>query len=178
MVVSSEGAASPSAQTAEDKLAALDRLFRQPLFGYVLKTMLGDRAAAEDIVQETYVRAWRHLSQHDEVDPVQLRPWLYTVARRLVIDLLRARRARPTEVIVEDLGRLPAGDDRIAGLVRAQSLRAALLELSPEHREVLIELYFHDRSPAEVADRLGIPIGTIRSRSFYAKRALRVHLEE
>jgi RNA polymerase sigma-70 factor, ECF subfamily len=177
MVATSGSAVQQLAQSAEDKLAVLDRLFRQPLLGYVGRTMLGDQAAAEDIVQETFTRAWRYLGQHDDVDPATLRPWLYTVARRLVIDVLRARRARPTEVMMEDLARLAVAEDGIAGLVRAESLRAALLELSAHHRHVLIELYFHDRSPAEIAQRLGVPIGTVRSRSYYAKRALRKHLE-
>ena len=77
-----------------------------------------------------------------------------------------------------DLGWPARSEDSVPGLVRAQSLRAALLALSPEHRLILVELYFHDRSPADVAQRLGLPIGTVRSRSFYAKRALRVYLED
>ena len=178
MVMPSVTAAESRPQTAEDKLAALDRLFRQPLLGYVVKAMLGDRAAAEDIVQETYVRAWRYLGQCAEADPARLRPWLYTVARRLVIDVLRARRARPPEVMVEDLGRLPASADAIDALVQAETLRVALLKLSVEHRLVLIELYLYDRSPADLADRLGVPHGTVGSRSFSAKKAFRAVLKE
>lgn len=165
MVVTSGSAAQRPAQTAEDKLAVLDRLFRQRLLGYVGKTMLGDQAAAEDIVQETFIRAWRYLGQHADVDPTTLRPWLYTVARRLVIDVLRARSVRPPEVMMEDLTRLALTEDGTVGLLRSESLRTALLNLSAEHRYVLVELYLHDRSPAEVARELGVPIGTVRSRS-------------
>ncbi|ASW55399.1 sigma-70 family RNA polymerase sigma factor [Plantactinospora sp. KBS50] len=165
-------------RSAEDRLGELHALFRRQLLGYVGKAMCGDRAAAEDVVQETFTRAWRHLRQHDDVDVAELRPWLYTVARRLVIDVLRARRARPTEVAVTDLAAVAVSDGDLGRLVRAEAVREALRSLSAEHRTVLIELYFHDRSPAEIAELLGIPVGTVRSRSHYAKQALRAYLAD
>ncbi len=160
----------------DDKLEVLYASVRQPLQRYVVKIMLGERDIAEDIVQETFMRAWRYLDGHETVEAGSLRPWMFTVARNLAIDVLRARRARPSEVMMDDLSLLPGGEDEIGGLVQAESVRAALRELSPEHRAVLIELYFHDRSPAEVAERTCVPIGTVRSRTYYAKRAMREHL--
>lgn len=169
------GTAELTAST-DDKLAILYDSVRQPLLSYVVKLMLGQRGVAEDIVQETFMRAWRYLGEHGDVDAVALRPWLFTVARHLAIDVLRARRARPSEVILDDLSRL-ASADGVDELVQAESVRAALRELSPDHRAVLVELYFHDRSPAEVAERTSVPIGTVRSRTYYAKRALREQLD-
>jgi RNA polymerase sigma-70 factor, ECF subfamily len=159
--------------TIEARLELLDRLFRLPLRGYVAKQTGGNPVAAEDIVQETFTRAWRFLSENQDAQPEKLQPWLYTVARRLIIDAHRARKARPTEVALDDLGVDPMTDDLIADLLTAEALRAALLKLSRDHRHVVIELYVRDRPAEEIAARLGVPVGTIRSRSHYAKRALR-----
>ncbi|MBS2536872.1 sigma-70 family RNA polymerase sigma factor [Catenulispora sp. NF23] len=159
--------------TLEDRLELLDRLHRQRLLGYVAKTNVGNHVSAEDIVQETFTRAWQYLGAHEDADPENLRPWLYTVARRLVIDAHRARKARPAEVAMDDAGAGPAADDVIGNLLHAEELRTALLALSPEHRYVMVELYIRDRPADEIAARLNVPIGTVRSRSYYAKRALR-----
>jgi RNA polymerase sigma-70 factor, ECF subfamily len=162
---------------AADKIDFLHATVSRPLLAYVAKLTLGDQRMAEDIVQETFVRAWRYLVRHADVEVEAFRPWLYTVARRLVIDLLRARRSRPAEVIVEDLTRVADTGDDIATMLRATSVRGALLALRPEHRSVLIELYYHGRSTVEVASRLGVPVGTVKSRSHYAKQALRASLD-
>ncbi|MET7424512.1 sigma-70 family RNA polymerase sigma factor [Dactylosporangium sp. NPDC005555] len=178
MVVASGGTGQQPTHAAADKLARLHALFREPLTGYVINLLLGDRPAAEDVVQETFTRAWRHLSRHDDVEIDTLRPWLYTVARHLVIDVLRARRARPAEVAMDKLGQFAADEDGVGRMVEADRMRRALLRLSPEHRVVIVELYFHDRSLEETARKLGVPVGTVRSRSHYAKRALRSYLDE
>jgi len=164
------------ADSVEGRLEALDRLFRQPLLRYVTKTHIGGHVAAEDIVQEAFTRAWRYLGEHQDVPPERLRPWLYAVARRLVIDAHRARKARPTEVAMEETGVGPESDDVIDALEHAEALRTALRRLSPDHRYVMIELYVRDRPAEEIAARLGVPVGTVRSRSHYAKRALRGYL--
>ncbi|MFG2042278.1 sigma-70 family RNA polymerase sigma factor [Dactylosporangium sp. NPDC048998] len=178
MVVVPGGSGRQPAHMAEDKLARLHASFREPLTGYVTGLLFGDRPTAEDIVQETFTRAWRHLSQHDVTDVAVLRPWLYTVARHLVIDTLRARRVRPSEVTMDKLGPVASTNDDVARMVETDRMHRALLKLSPDHRTVLIELYFHDRSFEEIAQRHGIPVGTVRSRSHYAKRALRAVLDE
>jgi RNA polymerase sigma-70 factor, ECF subfamily len=166
-----------ASRATEDKLATLHDQLYHPLIGYVTKLTLGDRRAAEDIVQETLLRAWRYLGQHPETELEGFRPWLYMVARRLVIDMVRALKARPTEVMVEDLTRVSASFDNIGAYLRAESVREALLELQLEHRAVLIELYYHGLSVVEAAAKLGVPAGTVKSRSFYAKQALRALLE-
>lgn len=147
-----------------------------PLLGYVIRLTDGDRQRAEDVVQETLLRAWRH---PDSLDPARgsLRPWLWTVARNIVVDGARARHARPREVGEDALASLPA-DDQIDKAVLAWEVAEALALLSPEHRSVLIETYYRGRSVAEAADALKIPSGTVKSRTFYALRALRLALEE
>jgi RNA polymerase sigma-70 factor (ECF subfamily) len=156
------------------------------LLGYVRRLVGGDLARAEDVVQETLLRAWRH---PDAVDPDRqgggsVRAWLLTVARNLVIDGERARRARPREVAqpaaVEglELRRTGSTDDRLDQLLLAHGMADALQALTPDHRAVVEQLYYADRSVAEAARVLGVPEGTVKSRAYYALRALRIACEE
>lgn len=146
-----------------------------PLLAYAMR-LTHDRYRAEDVVQETLLRAWRHSEALDAARG-SLRPWLFTVARNLVVDQHRARRARPTEVSSEALLGVPAADELDRAL-QAWQIADAVATLSHEHRAVLIETYYRGRSVAEAAAALGIPAGTVKSRTFYALRALRLALEE
>jgi RNA polymerase sigma-70 factor, ECF subfamily len=147
-----------------------------PLLSYVLRLTDGDRQRAEDVVQETLLRAWRH---PEALDPARggLRPWLCTVARNIVVDGARARRARPTEVGDEALASVPA-DDQFENALLAWEVADALGALSVDHRAVLIETFYRGRSVSEAAYLLGIPEGTVKSRTYYALRSLRLVLEE
>jgi RNA polymerase sigma-70 factor (ECF subfamily) len=156
----------------EESYDLLYRLHARPLFRYLLRLTLGDRREAEDCLQETFLRTWRWLQEHT-VDPEIMRPWLYTVARRIVIDGVRARQARPTEVAATDLNLLSQPGNDIDRLVQVHALRSALLSLTPEHRATLIELFYHERTAKEAAEILGIPEGTVKSRAYYAVQALR-----
>ncbi|MBY8888940.1 sigma-70 family RNA polymerase sigma factor [Streptomyces sp. PTM05] len=142
----------------------------------LLRTLLGwtkgDRQAAEDLMQETMLRAWRHLGALHE-DPRSVRPWLLTVARRLAIDALRARAARPPEVEDEPLARIPVVAQPMEQVLDRQVLRDAMASLTATHRTVVVEVYIRQQSVREVAERLGIPEGTVKSRSYNALRALR-----
>ncbi|GAA1041925.1 sigma-70 family RNA polymerase sigma factor [Virgisporangium ochraceum] len=162
---------------ASDPLRTIHDRYRQGLHTYLVKLTFGDVGLAEDLVQETFLRAWRHATGRADLDADTALPWLYTVARRLVVDHLRARRARPPETFMDDLSGVPVVHDPIGMALAEQSLRDALRDLLPEHRDVLVRLYLHGRTPAQVAGRLGIPVGTVKSRSFYARRALRARLE-
>ena len=146
------------------------------LLGYAVRLCDGDRARAEDLVQETLVRAWRHL---DVLDPsaAPVRPWLFTVAQHLAIDAYRARRARPPEVGEAALASVP-GLDELEGTLDRIVVIDALGSLSPEHRAVIVETYYRGRSVAEAARGLGIPPGTVKSRCYYALRALKLALAE
>jgi RNA polymerase sigma-70 factor, ECF subfamily len=162
--------------TAERELRALYDAHALALLGYALRLCNGDRAMAEDLVQETLVRAWRHLDQLDP-DAAPVRPWLFTVAHHLAIDAHRARSARPSEVGEAALDTVP-GLDRIEGTLDRIIVTDALQSLSPEHRAVLFETYYRGRTVAEAAAVLGVPVGTVKSRCYYALRALKLALME
>ncbi|MCF2533232.1 sigma-70 family RNA polymerase sigma factor [Yinghuangia sp. KLBMP8922] len=157
----------------------MERMYRQyavPLLSFCLKHTGGDRQWAEDVVQETLLRAWRNTGLQDG-EGKSLMPWLATVARRIVIDDRRARSARPQEVNPEPLEFVPA-DDQWEPLLRSMVVADALQSLSPAHREVLVETVLRDRSVNQAAEALGIPVGTVKSRVYYAVRALKIALEE
>jgi len=138
--------------------------------------LLGDRAAAEDVVQEALVRAWRN-PQVLTNGKGSTRGWLLTVVRNLVIDRMRARSARPTEVAENP--ETPAIErDHADQVATAVTVRAAMEGLSEDHRGVLEQLYFHGRSLGEAAAALGVPPGTVKSRSYYALRALRRAIDQ
>jgi RNA polymerase sigma-70 factor (ECF subfamily) len=149
--------------------------------GMLRRTMLawsdGDDQAAEDLVQETMLRAWRHLGELTG-DPRSIRPWLLTVAKRLAIDALRARAARPREVGDDSLFQLPAAAEPYGQLLDRQVLREALATLPGSHRDVLIQIHFLQRSVRQVSEELGIPEGTVKSRAYNALRMLRKSLSE
>jgi RNA polymerase sigma-70 factor (ECF subfamily) len=155
----------------EAPIEVVCRLHGRPLFRFLLKITFGDHREAEDLLQETLLRTWRYLQDHT-ADVTLLRPWLYTVARRAAIDAARARQARPAEVTATDLAALPVDRDDIDRLLTGLTIRQALMSLTPDHRQVLYEVYYRGQTARETADVLGIPEGTVKSRMFYALRAL------
>jgi RNA polymerase sigma-70 factor (ECF subfamily) len=138
--------------------------------------LLGDRAAAEDVVQEALVRAWRN-PQVLTNGKGSTRGWLLTVVRNLVIDRMRARNARPPEV-AESQDTPAVERDHADQVATAVTVRAAMESLSEDHRGVLEQLYFQGRSLGEAAAALGVPPGTVKSRSYYALRALRRAIDQ
>ncbi|MFI9271177.1 sigma-70 family RNA polymerase sigma factor [Kitasatospora sp. NPDC052896] len=160
----------------EELMRALYREHAGPLFGFVLHLVGGDRQRAEDVVQETLVRAWRHADRLD-VAAGSVRPWLVTVARRIVIDNHRRSAARPPETDAAPLELLPA-EDELDRALRLMTVSDALGALSTAHREVIVETYLKGRTVSEAAAELGIPEGTVKSRVFYALRSLKLALEE
>ena len=158
-----------------DETDAWLSLHRAPLIGFVLPLVNGDLQAAEDVVQETMLRGWQHSA---ELEPGHARSWLHVVARNIAISAYhRRRRGRPPEVPLDE-NTLPLKDDGIDRLSDAWLLGTALNSLRPAHRTVITELFYHRRTVAEAAALLGIPEGTVRSRCFYALRALRATLEK
>ncbi|WP_300008868.1 sigma-70 family RNA polymerase sigma factor [Pseudonocardia sp.] len=146
--------------------------------------LLDDRAAAEDVVQEALIRAWRNPDVLTN-GRGSVRGWLLTVVRNIVIDRVRARDARPREVSADRMapGGAGAGDrppvtgDHADSVAAAVTVHAALGTLSTEHRAVLEQVYLHGRNLDEAAAVLGVPKGTVKSRSYYALRALRAAME-
>jgi RNA polymerase sigma-70 factor (ECF subfamily) len=158
----------------EELIRALYAEHASPLLAFVQRLMSGDRAAAEDIVQETLLRAWRH---SDQLTADGVRPWLFTTARRIVVDVQRARAARPAEAPAGELSSAVAADGIDAAL-NAAVVIDALRALSPAHRAILIDYFYRGRTAAEIAKERGLPAGTARSRVFYALRAMRLALHE
>jgi RNA polymerase sigma-70 factor (ECF subfamily) len=158
----------------EEDLGALYERFERPLFGYVLRSVGGDYQYAEDIVQETMLRAWQNSAS---LDAERAGPWLFTVARNLVISGHRRRSARAAEVPIVERELEAAGDD-IDRALQAWQVAEVLRGLSREHREVIVELFYRRRTVSETAGLLRVPVGTVKSRSFYAMQALRAALEE
>jgi RNA polymerase sigma-70 factor (ECF subfamily) len=142
------------------------------LFGYARRS-LGDNGLAEDAVQETFIRAWR---ARDRFDPQlgTMRSWLFAIERRIVIDLARSRALRTTVPMPAEIS-IP---DDVEDAMVSWQVEEAVRRLRPEHRQVLTEVYYRGRKSREVAEELSIPEGTVRSRLFYALRALRLVLDE
>jgi len=166
----------PSGQLPGDADAAIRQLYShhaKALHGYV-EHFCPDGASPDDIVQETFIRAWRHLPQLS-ADDRPIRPWLFRVARNLLIDADRAARARP--VTVQEQPDEEAGTDPgLDQVLDRELVSAALQQLSPAHQAVLVQTFYQGGTLATVANELGIPHGTARSRLHYALHALRQQL--
>ena len=164
--------------TADDAevLRTLHAEHGDALFAHAVRLCDGDRQRAEDLVQETLLRAWRH---PEALDPERgsARAWLFTTARHLAIDAWRRRTARVGEVITDALPEPPPVDETERA-VEAWTIADALAKLSEPHRRVIVECFYRGRSVAEAASVIGVPPGTVKSRTHYAMRALRLVLEE
>ncbi|WP_427017903.1 sigma-70 family RNA polymerase sigma factor [Pseudarthrobacter sp. P1] len=161
----------PSQQEA---LRALHADYAAVLWRFVTR-LTSDRAFAEDVVQETLLRAWRNPSVLERPEPA-VRAWLFTVARNLVIDDWRSARHR-MEIGTDEVPESPTADatDRV---LDAWLVADALEALSAEHREVIRLAYYGGQDTAGMAAALGIPPGTVKSRLHYGLRALRLALQE
>ncbi|MGP4114429.1 sigma-70 family RNA polymerase sigma factor [Streptomyces sp. 4N509B] len=161
-------------QRPEEFLRALYERHGSVVLRFAARLLGGDWHRAEDVLQEAAIRAWQHAS---ELDPTAegVRPWLFTVVRHLVIDGHRAQQARPPEAAELDATRLPLADgaDGIEQALTAQLVVEAMGDLQPFQREVLLHVYYLGRTVSQTAEVLGVPPGTVKSRTYYAARALR-----
>ena len=162
----------------EALLRALHDDHAPALWAYAVSLTRGDHARAQDVVQETLLRAWRNPAVLDQSHG-SARGWLFTVAKRIAIDEWRSARNRH-EFVAEQLPETAGdGGDAVAQTtVDRAVVVAALRTLSPEHRDVVLECYFRGASVAQASETLGIPAGTVKSRAHYALKALRLALEE
>ncbi len=146
---------------------------------------LGDRGLAEEAVQETFVRAWQAADRFDDTLG-SLRTWLFAIVRNVVIDLSRARAVRPAlsnDRLYGERGDLRRTADRVEvddidRVLLSWQVEEALSKLSAEHRRVIVDVHYSGRSYHDVAAELGVPVGTVKSRVYYALRAMRLALEE
>jgi RNA polymerase sigma-70 factor (ECF subfamily) len=162
------------AVSGESLLQSLYTEHAPALLRHMLRLTDGDVQRAEDIVQETLLRAWLHPRAFGSRPA---RPWLLAVARNVAGDLHRARLARPYEVNDTALEQL-AVPDEVEQALDSWVVADALRVLRPEHSGVLREIYYSGRSATEAAGALGIPVGTVKSRTYYALRALKAVLKE
>ncbi len=155
-------------------LRALHDRHAPALWRYVVR-LTGDDRLAEDVVQETLLRAWRRPQILRQDEPAA-RAWLFTVARNLVIDQQRSARSR-RELSSDEIPERPTSD-QTNEVLDEWLVTDSLAQLSDEHRVVLVHAYYGRRSVADIAAELDIPPGTVKSRLHYGLRALKLALQE
>jgi RNA polymerase sigma-70 factor (ECF subfamily) len=160
----------------DDPLAQLYDAYARRLYGLGLQ-LLGDAGLAEDLVQETFVRLWRSAGRFDP-RRASVRTFVFVLARRAAVDLWRRRDGAVPAILDEPEREDRAGTRAFEELLMRLDVGEALATLSPMHREVLELQYRSDLTQSQVAERLGIPLGTVKSRTTYAMRALARELEE
>ncbi len=145
---------------------------RMRMFAKAL-AVVGDRQHAEDAVQDAFLRAWSKCASFDPDGP-PLAAWLTTITRNVAIDHERARAVRPRLVREQPPG-IERADARPGpdGVVMREVLVQALARVSPDHRAVVLRAVLADRSYADIAAELGVPVGTVKSRVHHALRGLR-----
>ncbi|MDR6981208.1 RNA polymerase sigma-70 factor (ECF subfamily) [Streptomyces sp. 3330] len=162
----SDGSSTPAAE--QDRADHQKQVLA--LHAYVSRLLRGDPVQAEDIVQETLLRCWR---TYGCTGNAVLRPWMFRVARNLVIDGYRSSKTRPQEVDGALWMELEAAElDASEEVLTAMVVRDGLATLSAAHRQALFEVYFRGLTLEEAAHVLGVPKGTLKSRVHYGLQAL------
>jgi RNA polymerase sigma-70 factor, ECF subfamily len=160
-----------------DELRELYRRYAGELFGFAASA-LDDREQAEEVVQDVFAQLWRHAGEYDQ-RRASVRTWLYAIARNRIVDAHRRAAARPKRAEDEDsLDNAAEIDAALDQAVLRWQITAALARLSPAHREVIRLAHYGGLTMREIAERTGIPLGTVKSRTSYALRSLRLILDE
>jgi RNA polymerase sigma-70 factor, ECF subfamily len=159
-----------------DELRELYRRYSGELYGFALNA-LSDRELAEEVVQDVFARAWRRAADYDPRRG-SVRTWLYTITRNRIVDARRRAAARPGLARHEAGEGPPELDSELEQAVLRWQMAAALTRLSPEHREVIRLAHYGGLSLREISESKGIPLGTVKSRTSYALRTLRLILDE
>ncbi|MFR9750426.1 sigma-70 family RNA polymerase sigma factor [Nocardia sp. 004] len=163
--------------TLDNPSELMQVLYREhatPLWRYTLG-LVRDPGRAEDIVQETLLRAWQRPSVLDQ-STASARAWLFTVARNLATDEHRSARSR-RELRTDNPPEQPLPDQSDRAL-DGWLVADALGRLSADHREVIVRAYYRGLTTQQIAEELGVPAGTVKSRMHYGMRALRLALQE
>ena len=160
-----------------DELRELYRRYAPELFGFATSA-LGDRELAEEVVQDVFAQLWRHAKDYDQ-RRASVRTWLYAIARNRIIDAHRRAAARPKRAEDEDSLETAAEiDTALDHAVLRWQVTTALGRLSPAHREVIRLAHYGGLTMREIAERTGVPLGTVKSRTSYALRHLRLIFDE
>jgi RNA polymerase sigma-70 factor (ECF subfamily) len=148
----------------------------------IARRALGDRSLAEEAVQQTFLQAWRGAASFDPNR--DLAPWIYTIARRVCIDLYRRESRRQAEPLENVAEREPAMISQPGGIEESWQrwqVHTAIDQLPPDERDVVRLQHLQGFTHQEIAQQIGVPLGTVKSRSHRAHRrlaALLGHLEE
>jgi RNA polymerase sigma-70 factor (ECF subfamily) len=156
----------------DEVLRRVIREHRDMLMLYCVRLAGGDHQLAEDVVQETFIRAWQRVDRLTE-EYGSVRGWLKQVAHNIAVDQHRAARRRPLETELDAAAEPPGAADDSPGVLTRIVLDKALRTLPDEHRVALEETFLRDRTAVQAASRLGVPAGTVKSRVFYGLRRLR-----
>jgi RNA polymerase sigma factor (sigma-70 family) len=163
----------------EEATAAFVQRFQRRVYGLAF-LILGDADAASDVVQETFLRVWRHAEAFDPRRGA-VGPWVLSIARNLAVDHLRLRRWSPVEPaslrLVEGPSGEPGPEERAIADADAERLRRALGQLPQEQRRAVVLAAFYGRTAREIADLEGVPLGTVKTRVRSALLKLRAALE-
>ncbi|MBD0282817.1 MAG: sigma-70 family RNA polymerase sigma factor [Thermoleophilaceae bacterium] len=154
----------------------LYRRYAGELYGFACNA-LGDRDVAEEVVQDVFARAWRHAGGYDK-RRATVRTWLYAIARNRIVDMQRRTGARPGLVDRDEPPADAPAHDPLEQAVLRWQVAAALARLRPEHRELIRLAHWNGLTMREIAELKGIPLGTVKSRTSYALRSLRLILDE
>jgi len=141
------------------------------------RRLLRDEGAAEELVQESFVRLWRSASNYD-ARKGSVRTFLYTIAHRAAVDFQRRPASRPLDTREEPMADSSPATESFEALVIGLDVRDAMTTLSDNHRQVLELHYREDLTQREIAKRLGAPLGTVKTRTYHALRALKSELQE
>ncbi|HEX9999645.1 MAG TPA: sigma-70 family RNA polymerase sigma factor [Actinoplanes sp.] len=160
----------------EELMTALYTEHYAVLLSFILR-YVHDRHRSEDLVQETLLRAWKHID-HLETDTGRTRSYLLTIARNVVTNAWRADQRRPHLVADEAAVNSVPSADNVDQLVEGWLVAEAVDRLSAEHQAVVRAIYYEGQSVADTARQLSVPEGTVKSRAYYAVRALRTAFEE
>jgi RNA polymerase sigma-70 factor (ECF subfamily) len=167
-------------QVAQGDERAFERLFRcyAPRIFRFAMSYLNDPALAEEVVQETMIAVWKNAKDYKEQS--QLSTWILGIARNKALDRARARQREPE--LLREIDRRASGRATPEQIARrdsqAERVRSALEKLSPEHREVIMLAFYNELSYSEIAQIVGCPEGTVKSRVYYAKEQLKRILSE
>ena len=161
----------------EAPLIELYERYATPVYRFAIQWSSGDRQQAEDVVQETFLRLWRSAERFDAAQ-ASVRSFVFMIARRVTIDLHRRASVRPAFAAEStDPGDEAADGATAERIVTGIAVREALEALPPKHRQVLEMGYDDDLTQLDIATRLELPLGTIKSRTYHALRSLKGELD-
>lgn len=165
-----------AARRDPEAFGELVRRYQHKIFNFVYR-MLGDREEAEDLTQETFLRAFKALPTFRA--GARFSPWLYRVATNATLNLLRGRRrTAPWDSDLEVVSKLPSPEHIVEGRETASLLASLILELPAHYRTVLVLRHVNELSYQEIAQALDLPLGTVKARLYRAREMMQLRLRE